>query len=262
VPPGCVVSARLLAVACLRNVWVCARDLQLIRADRIISLLVPVATGYGAASPDDHALHRAVSAEIEGGTGGETLTWVELADCGKSPAAELLASLAAALGTAAAAGVAHRYWPPDAAELPLGHQRLPPFEPNTPARGPNPIPLRPGPPPAPSYRRLRDCHHDLGDPLSKAQMLLDVHSARLAACSIFVMNWPKIPRPLWTSPRLQQTQASRGEPSLTWRCPRIRSCWPHCWPHYIVRIFRIWPLSWSPLTESNRRPSPYHESML
>jgi hypothetical protein len=79
-------------------------DLQLIRADRIISLLVPVATGYGAASPDDHTLHRAVSAEIECATGGETLTRVRLADCGKSPAAELLAGLAAALGAAAATG--------------------------------------------------------------------------------------------------------------------------------------------------------------
>jgi hypothetical protein len=92
----------LLAVACLQNVWVCARDLQLIRADRIISLLVPVATGYGAASPDDHTLHRAVSAEIECATGGETPTRVRLTDCGKSPAAELLAGLATALGAAAA----------------------------------------------------------------------------------------------------------------------------------------------------------------
>jgi hypothetical protein len=40
-------------------------DLQLIRADRIISLLVPIAAGYGAASPDDQALHQAVRAEIE-----------------------------------------------------------------------------------------------------------------------------------------------------------------------------------------------------
>jgi hypothetical protein len=39
------------------------------RADRIISLLVPIATGYGAASPDDQALHTAVCAEVEGGTG-------------------------------------------------------------------------------------------------------------------------------------------------------------------------------------------------
>jgi hypothetical protein len=59
-------------MAGLQNVWVCAQDLQLVRADRIISLLVPVATGYGAASPGDHALQRAVCAEIEGGASGET----------------------------------------------------------------------------------------------------------------------------------------------------------------------------------------------
>jgi hypothetical protein len=95
----------LLAVAGLQNVWLCAQDLQLIRADRIVSLLVPIATGgYGAASPADQALHKAVCAEIEGGTGGETLTRVKLADCGKSPAGELLAGLASVLGSAPAAG--------------------------------------------------------------------------------------------------------------------------------------------------------------
>ena len=104
-PPTRPGSARLLAVAGLQNVWVCAQDLQLIRADRIISLLVPIATGYGTASPGDRTLHRAVWAEIEGGTGGETLTRVKLADCGKTPAAQLLASLAAALGSVAAAGL-------------------------------------------------------------------------------------------------------------------------------------------------------------
>jgi hypothetical protein len=93
----------LLAVAGLQNVWICAQDLQLIRADRIISLLVPIATGYGAASPEDQALHQAACAEIGGGAGGEGLTRVKLANCGKTPAAELLASLAAALGSAAAA---------------------------------------------------------------------------------------------------------------------------------------------------------------
>jgi len=64
----------LLAVAGLQDVRVCAQDLELIRADRIISLLVPIATGYGAASPGDHALQSAVCAEIEGGAGGEALT--------------------------------------------------------------------------------------------------------------------------------------------------------------------------------------------
>jgi hypothetical protein len=48
-------------------------------------------------------LQRAVCAEIEGGTGGESLTRVKLADCGRSPAGQLLAGLAAALGSAAAA---------------------------------------------------------------------------------------------------------------------------------------------------------------
>ena len=47
----------------------CARP-QLGRTDRIISLLVPTATGYGAASPGDLALYRPVCAEIDGGTGG------------------------------------------------------------------------------------------------------------------------------------------------------------------------------------------------
>jgi hypothetical protein len=87
-----------------QNVWVCAQDLQLIRADRIISLLVPIAAGYGAASPHDLALQKAVCAEIGGGAGGDALIRVKLADCGKSPAWELLAGLASALGTAAAVG--------------------------------------------------------------------------------------------------------------------------------------------------------------
>ena len=90
----------------LQNVWVCAQDLQLIRADRIISLLVPIAAGYGAASPGDQALQKAVCAEIEGGTGGDALMLVKLADCGRSPAGELLADLAAVLGAAATAGPA------------------------------------------------------------------------------------------------------------------------------------------------------------
>ena len=72
----------MLAVAGLQNVWLCAQDLQLVRADRIISLLVPVAMGYGAASPGDHALQGAVCAEIEGEAGGQTATRVKLADCG------------------------------------------------------------------------------------------------------------------------------------------------------------------------------------
>jgi len=90
-------------MAGLENVWICALDLQLIRADRIISLLVPIAAGYGAASPDDQAPHQAVCAEIEGGTGSERLMRVKLADCGTSPAGQLRAGLAAAVGSAAMA---------------------------------------------------------------------------------------------------------------------------------------------------------------
>ena len=87
-------------VADLRNIWICAQDLQLIRADRVVSLLVPVGSGYGAASPGDLDLHRAIYAEIDGGTEGDTISRVKLADCGKSAAGELLAGLARALGAA------------------------------------------------------------------------------------------------------------------------------------------------------------------
>lgn len=91
-------------MAGLQNVWVCAQDLQLIRADRIISLLSPIASGYGAAAPDDQALQKIVCAEIEGGTGADTFMRVKLADCGKSSAGELLGGLASALGSAATSG--------------------------------------------------------------------------------------------------------------------------------------------------------------
>ena len=90
-------------MAGLQNVWVCAQDLQLIRADRIISLLVPISAGYGAASPHDQALQKAVCAEVESGTGSDGLTRVKLAECGRSPAGELLAGLASTLGSAATA---------------------------------------------------------------------------------------------------------------------------------------------------------------
>jgi hypothetical protein len=87
-------------MADLRNVWICTQDLQLIRADRIVSLLVPVGSGYGAASPGDLNLHRAIYAEVEGGTEGDTISRIKLADCGKSPGGELLAGLAHTLGSA------------------------------------------------------------------------------------------------------------------------------------------------------------------
>jgi hypothetical protein len=86
----------------LQNVWICAQDLQLIRADRVISVLVPVATGYGAAAPSDLRLHKAIYAEIDGGTEGDTITRVKLADCGSTPAGVLLTGLAQAVGSARA----------------------------------------------------------------------------------------------------------------------------------------------------------------
>jgi hypothetical protein len=88
-------------VAGLQNVWVCAQGLQLIRADRIVSLLQPAPAGYGAASPGDQHARKTVNAEIDGGPDGDTLTRVKLADCGKSPVAGVLAGIASALGTAA-----------------------------------------------------------------------------------------------------------------------------------------------------------------
>jgi hypothetical protein len=57
----------------------CAR--RMIRADRIISLLVPISAGYGGRPRMIKALQTAVCAEIEGGSGGDALTWVKLADC-------------------------------------------------------------------------------------------------------------------------------------------------------------------------------------
>jgi hypothetical protein len=49
-----------------------------------------------------------------------------------------------------------------------------------------------------------------------------------------------------------------SESPLSWYCHGIRTCWPHLWAHQQFEPFRIKPLIWSPLTESNRRPSPYH----
>lgn len=71
---GMTVLYRL--VTGLQNVWICAQDLQLIRADRVVSLLV--GSGYGAASPGDLNLHRAIFAEIDGGTESDTISQVKL----------------------------------------------------------------------------------------------------------------------------------------------------------------------------------------
>jgi hypothetical protein len=41
-------------------------------------------------------------------------------------------------------------------------------------------------------------------------------------------------------------------------CPTVPDISPHQCPHCFHCLGRIRPLTWSPLTESNRRPSPYH----
>jgi len=91
----------------LTNVWICGADLLLIRADRVVSLVVPVSAVAAAASPDDTDFHRSVYAEVVGGTHGDATTRVKLTDCGTTPAAELLTGLAATLSSAASS--ADRY---------------------------------------------------------------------------------------------------------------------------------------------------------
>jgi hypothetical protein len=82
----------------LQNVTIGAKDLQLIPADRLASLLIPADTGYGAAAPEDVRIHRAIYAEIPGGVAGESVTRAKVADFGGSLAAELIAGLASGLG--------------------------------------------------------------------------------------------------------------------------------------------------------------------
>jgi hypothetical protein len=57
-----------------------------------------------------------------------------------------------------------------------------------------------------------------------------------------------------------------SDPGITSQRPTLRhapaNTEANLWPHRPVRIFRIRPLTWSPLTESNRRPSPYHGDAL
>jgi hypothetical protein len=53
-----------------RGAILCAQGLQLIGADRIVSLLLPALTDYGAASPGDQYAGQAVCAEIDGGNRG------------------------------------------------------------------------------------------------------------------------------------------------------------------------------------------------
>src|SRR6516165_702818 len=65
---------------------------------------------------------------------------------------------------------------------------------------------------------------------------------------------------LWT--QLVLTPALGSGPQLSSHCLRLRVHWPHFRPHQLVQIPQIMPLTWSPLTESNRRPSPYHGDAL
>lgn len=137
-----------MLVAGLRDVWICAADLQLIRADRVVSVLVPAGPGFGAASPADAGFPGAVYAEVEGGTHGDVTTRVKLTECGRSPAAELLAGLAAELGSAAAADGSQFVF---AERDPAGQvrwmsaSRLPAAWPQSPASGAGPTALTSSP---------------------------------------------------------------------------------------------------------------------
>jgi hypothetical protein len=59
---------------------------------------------------------------------------------------------------------------------------------------------------------------------------------------------------------LQDPQAQGAAPLIAHY--GLRTCWPHLWPHWPFEYIRIEPPTWSPLTESNRRPSPYHGDAL
>jgi len=91
-------------------------------------------------------------------------------------------------------------------------------------------------------------------------------SRRSSGCEVYgcdlARSWSRrgtrSPGPFWTS-----TDSSGHEFLGVGQCrpgtlANVKPVWPHLWPHQLVRIFRILPLTWSPLTESNRRSSPYH----
>jgi hypothetical protein len=79
--------------------------------------------------------------------------------------------------------------------------------------------------PAPSCHHPRDDHHDLGDPLSTAQMLLDVSSDPLDLYERLHVFQTTL-----DIPRLQRTQAPRSGPALTWQWPRIEAIGPTIGP--------------------------------
>jgi len=76
-------------------------DLVLFRADRVVSLVIPVSAVAAAASPNDSDFHRFVYAEVAGGPHGDATSRIKLTDCGTTPAAALLTALTVALSSAA-----------------------------------------------------------------------------------------------------------------------------------------------------------------
>src|SRR6266516_3433929 len=96
-------------------------------------------------------------------------------------------------------------------------------------------------------------HRSAGESSSSTSTSSEVHPTRAGSAK---QDHRRVhpcdgPRPRWT-------QVSESRPSLTWHCPRMQTCWPHFWPHITFGAVRIQLLTWSPLTESNRRLSPYH----
>lgn len=88
-------------MARLHDVWLCAQDLQLIRADRVISLLITLGPGYGAEPPGDESSAVGLYAEIVGGLHGDIATGIKLADCDKRGGQALLGQLAQVISMAA-----------------------------------------------------------------------------------------------------------------------------------------------------------------
>jgi hypothetical protein len=91
-------------MADLRHVWVRAADLRLVRADRIVSLIAVGPHGRVERPGERYArgsLH--ICAEVEGGTEGDSITRVDLADVDAGQAAAVIEDVAGILATAAGA---------------------------------------------------------------------------------------------------------------------------------------------------------------
>jgi hypothetical protein len=80
----------------LANVWVCAENLEVFRADRIISLYVPDASDWEVGADHDQVT---VMAKVTGGRGDDSGQDVTLLRCPKSLGAFFIAELALTLGT-------------------------------------------------------------------------------------------------------------------------------------------------------------------